>query len=321
MGMENIYLFKGTEELIIHNKIDNIIKNAKVPSFNKTIYDLDVASLSDAISDCLTIPFMSKTKIVIIRNPRFLEKLNLISDNAQKYFMQYLKKPNLDCILIIDATNIKVDEKTDLYKLIEHVGHVDDTRVLTDIEMKGWLTRQFGINGIEISSEAVDLFFEYVGTNLVKGKTEIEKLVNYLGSKKEVTIDDIKNVVSDDGETDIFELTKAINTKNKALVHKKYNELIKNGFDQIQLMNLIYRNFKDMYLVLTLLESGKNKNEIASFMGVSPGRAYYLMKDVASYNMESVKKTLFNITELDYKIKTGKIDKATGLDLLLFGMN
>ena len=46
--MENIYLFKGTEELIIHNKIDSIVRMAKVPSFNKTIEKSEAIDIDDS---------------------------------------------------------------------------------------------------------------------------------------------------------------------------------------------------------------------------------------------------------------------------------
>lgn len=318
--MENIYLFKGNEELIIHNKIETIIKNAKVPSFNKTTYDLEISSLNDAINDCLTIPFMSNKKIVIIKNPHFLEKGGVDSKTNIKLFQSYLKKPNLDCVLIIDATRIAIDEKSEIYRELEKAAEVSDTKELSDVEMQGWLRRQFQVNGIQIDADAIELFFDYVGTNLVRGKTEIDKLVNYLGERKTLNVDDIKKIVTDNGETDIFALTKAINIRDKALVNKIYNELIRNGFDQIQLMNMIYKSFRDIYTVLCLLNSGVNKNDIASAMGVTPGRAYYLMKDANNFGLETVKKTLYNLSELDYKIKTGQIDKATGMDLFLFGM-
>ena len=160
--MENIYLFKGNEELIIHNKIETIIKNAKVPSFNKTTYDLEISSLNDAINDCLTIPFMSNKKIVIIKNPHFLEKGGVDSKTNIKLFQSYLKKPNLDCVLIIDATRIAIDEKSEIYRELEKAAEVSDTKELSDVEMQGWLRRQFQVNGIQIDADAIELFFDYV---------------------------------------------------------------------------------------------------------------------------------------------------------------
>ena len=317
--MENVYLYKGKEELIIRNKIDSIVSSIKIPSFNKTIYDLDISLLSDAVNDCYTIPLMGKKKVVIIRNPHFLEKNNS-NLNGVRSLINYLKKPNEDCVLIIDATGIEVDEKSEVYISIEKAGEVSDTKNLSDVEMKGWLKSQFIMRNINIDEEAINLFFEYIGYNLIKGKQEVDKLINYVGDRNNVTVKDIESVVTDYGETDIFSLTQAINDKDKALVHKKYHELIKNGYDQIQLMNLIYKMFKNLYQIKVMLEQGVNKNEIASIMGISSGRFYYLMRDASKFDKETIEKNLFNITELDFRIKTGQIDKATGMDLFLFGL-
>lgn len=318
---KTIYLFKGEEELMIHNKINSLLKTIKVPAINKTTYDLEQTSLNEAINDCLMIPLMGDGKIVIIKNPHFLEKGKHEDEKkAIKNFIDYVKNPNDDCVLIIDATGIEIDEKSEAYLELIKKCEVSDTKALTEVEMKGWLKSHFVRKGIEIQSEAIDLFFNYVGTNLVKGEKEVEKLLNYINGKTLVTIEDIQNVVTDDGETDIYALTQAISLKNKALVHKKYNELIKNGYDQIQLLNLIYRSFKDLYTVACLLESGVNKNDIANRMGISSGRAYYLTKDAYSFGPNAIRENLKAITDLDYKIKTGAIDKATGMDLLLFGM-
>ena len=317
--MENIYLFKGKEELIIRNKIDAIVSTYKIPTFNKTIYDMETSLLIDAVNDCLTIPLMGKMKIVIIRNPHFLEKSSSVQPGV-KSLINYLKKPNDECVLIIDATGIEVDEKSQLYLEIDKNGEISDTRNLSDIEMKGWLKSHFIIRNIKIYDDAVDLFFEYVGNNLVKGKQEVDKLINYLGDRKEVTIKDIENVITDYGETDIFALTNAINEKDKAIVYKKYHELIKNGYDQIQLMNLIYKMFKNLYVLKVLLESGVNKNDVANLMKISSGRLYYLMRDANKYKTKDIEKNLYNLSELDYRIKTGQIDKVTGMDLFLFGL-
>jgi len=318
---KSIYLFTGNEELMIRNKIETLIASVKAPSFNKTTYDLENTSLSDAINDCMTIPLIGDSKVVVLRNPKFLEKgKHEDIKNGIKMFLEYCAKPNEDCLLIIDASSITIDEKSDCYHALEKAAEISNTKNLSDVEMKGWLRSFFIRNKKTITDSAIDLFFDYVGTNLVKGKQEVDKLLNYIGDKQIVDEEVIRNVVSDDGETDIYALTQAINSKDKAMVHKKYTELIKNGYDQISLLAIIYRMFKDLYTVIVLLEKGNKQNDIANIMGISPGRAYYIMKDVSKYNKETIQKILINITDLDYKIKTGQIDNATGMDLFLFGL-
>ena len=88
----------------------------------------------------------------------------------------------------------------------------------------------------------------------------------------------------------------------------------------MKLMNLIYRSLKDSYTCLLLLNKGMNQSQIANVLGVSPGRAYYIMKDAKSFDIDILESKIIELCDLDYNIKTGKIDKVSGLELFLFGI-
>lgn len=314
--MKNIYLFIGNEELIIKNKIDTVITNAHPGPFNLSSYDMDIDKLSDAINDCKTLPFMSDKKVVVIKRPSFLEKGH--DDQNVLALSDYLDNPNEETILIIDATFINLDENKDIVIKLRKKAEVSETRLLSEVEMRGWLKRQFGLLGVEIEENAVELFFEYVGTNLVVAKSEVEKLLNYIGDRKIVNMRDVASCVSEEGETNVFALTKAINSKDKSQIMNIYYSLLKSGNDQMKLLNLIYRSLKDSYTCLILMEKGYNQASIASLLNISPGRAYYIMKDAKCFNIASLRKLIKDIGDLDYRIKSGQVDKVTGLELFLF---
>ena len=315
--MDYIRLYIGNEELMIKNKIDNVIATIDPGAFNLTTYDMEVDQMSDVINDCLTLPFMSEKKVVIMRHPNFLMKNSNINYSQ---LLDYIDKPNEQTVLIIDASGIEVDESKDIVVKLRKKANVTEQSNLSEVEMKGWLKRQFGINGIEIENNAVDLFFEYIHNDLIKAKGEIEKLSNYIGDRKIVTIRDVASVVTLEGETNVFSLVKAINSKDKSKILEIYYSLLRAGNDQLKLLNLVYRSLKDSYVALKLIEAGKTQAEVASFLNVSPGRAYYIMKDAKTYDIKTLEEWLIKIGDLDYKIKTGQIDKVSGMELFLFGM-
>lgn len=314
--MKNIYLFVGNEELIIKNKIDTVITNAHPGPFNLTSYDMDLDKLESAISDCKTMPFMSDKKVVVIKRPTFLEKGS--SNQNVLSLIDYLDNPSDNTILIIDATNINIDDSKEVVIMLKKKAEVSETRDLSEVEMRGWLKRQFGVMGVEIEENAVELFFEYVGTNLVQAKTEVEKLLNYIGDRKIINMRDVASCVSEEGETNVFALTKAITSKDKNKIMEIYYSLLKSGNDQMKLLNLIYRSLKDSYTCLLLMEQGMNQTSIASILNISPGRTYYIMKDAKNFTIESLRKMIKDIGDLDFKIKSGQIDKVSGLELFLF---
>lgn len=315
--MDNIRLYIGNEELMIKNKIDNVISQANPGPYNLSTYDMEVDNMADVINDCITMPFMSDNKVVIMRHPTFLSANSNISYNA---LMDYIDNPCDTTLLIIDASGVEIDEDKDIVIKLRKKANITEQASLSDVEMKGWLKRQFGVLGLSIEENAVELFFEYVHNDLIKAKGEVEKLLNYIGDRKVVTIRDVAAVVSDEGETNVYALIKAINSKDKNKTMEIYYSLLNKGNDQIKLLNLVYRSMKESYTCLKLLEEGKNQQEIAAFMGVSGGRAYYIMKDANSFNIKTLEDDLIKIGDLDYKIKSGLIDKVSGMELFLFGI-
>ena len=277
---------------------------------------MDLDKLESAISDCKTMPFMSDKKVVVIKRPTFLEKGS--SNQNVLALIDYLDNPSDNTILIIDATNINIDESKEVSIMLRKKAEVSETRDLSEVEMRGWLKRQFGVMGVEIEENAVELFFEYVGTNLVQAKTEVEKLLNYIGDRKIINMRDVASCVSEEGETNVFALTKAITSKDKNKIMEIYYSLLKSGNDQMKLLNLIYRSLKDSYTCLMLMEQGMNQTSIANVLNISPGRTYYIMKDAKNFTIDSLRKMIKDIGDLDYKIKSGQIDKVSGLELFLF---
>ena len=261
-------------------------------------------------------PFMSDKKVVVIKRPTFLEKGS--SNQNVLALIDYLDNPSDNTILIIDATNINIDESKEVSIMLRKKAEVSETRDLSEVEMRGWLKRQFGVMGVEIEENAVELFFEYVGTNLVQAKTEVEKLLNYIGDRKIINMRDVASCVSEEGETNVFALTKAITSKDKNKIMEIYYSLLKSGNDQMKLLNLIYRSLKDSYTCLMLMEQGMNQTSIANVLNISPGRTYYIMKDAKNFTIDSLRKMIKDIGDLDYKIKSGQIDKVSGLELFLF---
>lgn len=317
--MKNIYLFYGNEELMIKNKIDKLINSLTTNQYNINVYDMQINNVSMAIQDCLTPPFLADNKVVVIKNPVFLTKSKTDIDHKVDVFIDYLKNPVDTSYLIIDASGLTLNEKSEAVKTLKQKAEVSETKELSEVEMKGWLKRRFGVMGKEISDNAVDLFFDRIGYNLVNANNEFEKVINYVGERDVVSIQDIEKVVIKELETDVFKLTNALQEGDKKKIILIYQDLVKGGNDPVKLLGLVSKTIKDTYNVNLMLEKGYKQIDIANTLGVSTGRAYYIIKSARSYKKEALEKLLLELHDLDYRIKSGKIDKTAGFELFLFG--
>lgn len=318
--MKNIYLFIGNEQLIINTKIDKLVQSANVDEYNIITYDMEVDNILNAIMDASTIPFLSSKKVIIIKNPTFLSASKSEIKHDIQSFLKYLEQPSEDTILIINGYGIKISEKEEVVKKLYKVAEVNDTKELSQVEMEGWLKRQISKNGSTIKDDAVKVFFTRVGKNLMNAKNEAEKLINYTSGKDIITSQDVKDVVTKEVETEVFSLTNAIIDKDKKRIIKIYHDLTYIGKDAVQLLGLISRNMMDSYYSKIMITLNYKQNEIAGLMGVSSGRAFYLMKNSKAFSLDVLENHIRNLASLDYRIKTGQIDSTAGLEFFLLSI-
>ena len=280
---------------------------------------MQINNVSMAVQDLLTPPFLSDNKVVIIKNPIFLTKLKSEIEHKTEMLLNYLDNIEETSYLIIDASGLKIEENNSLYKKLKQKGEVSETKELSQVEMKGWLKRKFAIIGKEITDEAVLLFFERIGWNLLTANNEFDKVANYVGSKETITLSDIEKVVVKELETDVFKLTNALQEGDRKQVILLYQDLVKTGNDPVKLLGLVSKTVKDTYNVCLMLEKGYKQIDIANTLGVSTGRAYYIIKSARSFKIDKLENLLLQLHDLDYRIKTGRIDKNTGFEMFLFG--
>lgn len=312
-----IYLFTGTSEIFIKNRMNRIIQ-----SFNKldttTIkYDMEVTSLSHVLEDAITVPFLEDLKIIILKNPKFLTKTLTASKEDTKAFIKYLKNPVDTTVLMIDATNIVISQTNEIYKMLRNVAKIIDYPEPEEIELKGWIVRSFDSNNIDIKDDALNLLLEYIGDDQPRLATEIEKLTSYIGKGGTIRQSDIRLLVSKDVSNEVYHLIKAIIQKDLDQTYAIYSNLITHTKDALTIIALISNKFKELISTYKLLKYGYSQSDIAKFYSVTTGKAYYLVQEAKAFKLSDLEYYIEKLAELDYQIKSGKIDKNIGLELLL----
>lgn len=315
MDIDNLYLFTGSEEPVIKTKINRLVDELKKTSSEVIKYDLEIINLRKVISDAITIPFLTEQKILILRNPKMLASTVLSPD--VKEFISYLKKSNPTTIIIIDATGIDIKNDNPLYQVLMKQAVINDVKKLEDIELGGIIIRKLSINGVSIKDDALRLLLTYLNHNLVRTEQEIDKLSSYAGNGGTITIDDIKLLINKDLDDDIFSLARAVMTKNRQKVLEIYHELSLQTNDTLGLLGMLSKTFTELLIASKLLLCGYSNQDIATICNINKGRAYYLVQDAKNFNDTELSTYIKALADLDYKIKTGIINKYVGLELLL----
>lgn len=316
----NVFLYKGNEAYLINNKIDMLIKESKANEFNISSYDCSEVNLGLAIQDAMTLPFLGESKVVIIKNPVFLTNEKQLISHDINSLINYINNPLDQTYLIINAVGLRLSEKLEVVKLLNKKAVVNETKEIDEVEFKGWIKRQCDIAFVKINEDAVKAFYIAVGKDLINAKNELDKMILYVGHGGTITNEVVSKLTSRGLQANIYSLTDAILKKNKENIISVYNNLISYGIDIYVLINLTTKAMKDNLVVNLLLQEGATQADIAAKMGVSPNRAYYLLKDARELDVENIKEYVIKLSELDYNIKSGQVDPKMGFEYFLFGL-
>ena len=302
-----IYLFTGTSEIFIKNRMNRIIQSFNKYEYTIIKYDMETTSLSTVLSDAITVPFLEELKIIILKNPKFLTKSATSTKDEIKAMLKYLKNPCDSTLLIIDATNTVINQSNEIYKMLKNVARIIDYPDPEEIELKGWIVRSFDANGIDIKDDALTLLLEYIGDDQARLSQEIDKLSSYVGKGGTIRKEDIKLLVPKNINNEIYLLIKAIINHDLALTNQIYDNLITHTKDSLTIFSLISNKFKELLSTYRLLKYGYSQSDIAKFYNVSTGKAYYIVQEARAFKLSDLEFYIDKLAELDYQIKSGKL--------------
>ena len=313
-----VILFYGEDTFYTKLKMNKVIKRFDLDEYHVTHYDLDETLLQDAVTDAMTIPFMSEMKVVVCHNARFLgkEKLKKALPHDEGMLGAYLQNPPDETLLIVTAPVKQLDDKHALVKQFRK-HEVVECKLKSSQDLVAWARRQFGQHAINIDEDALRAFIKRVEHSTEFAYLEMRKLLLYVDEGKHIDVATIEKVVTKNVEDNVFEITNALLKKDARRALEVYRDLITHSEDPLRILNIIVMKYREMLHARTLLDQGKSQADIQAHYNVSSGRAYYMVQNAKSASMERIQKHLRELEKLDYHIKSGRVDKKVALELFI----
>lgn len=307
------YLLESSDHLLLENKIDSIVEKEKFQGEYRATYDLEEVALANALEDLDTYSFLSSKKVIIIKN--ILSSLAL--ENEKKHLIKYLENPSSDNLLIM--TSDKMDAKTFSKKL----------KSLKTLEYQKLETNPVSfakniLDGYKISNMDLSYLAELCNNDITKLNSECEKLMMYKIDTKEIGREDITNLVVKklgDSNEILFSLAKAIMSKEKKQALKLYNDLKAYQIDANSIIGLMASQMKFVSQIKVLKEKNLNVSQIQQNLNLkSSYQVKKLSEYIYSYSYNDIKIFFNKLFDLDYSIKTGKVDSSNAIELLIINL-
>lgn len=298
-NIKPIYFLMGEEPYYI-DKISEFIEenilSEEEKGFNQMVlYGRDI-TIEDIVDNAKRFPMMAERQVVIVKEAQDLSRTieNLVSyaDNLQP-----------STVLVLCYKYKTIDKRKKLYKAIQKVGLVYESKKLYENQIADWIRRVLQGKNYKIEAKATLMLVEFLGTDLSKISNELDKLMVVLPVNSTITPKDIEENIGISKDYNNFELRKAVGEKNILTVNKIINHFAQNQKANPMVMTIsLLNSFFTQLLIFHSLKD-KSNSSVARALGVNP----YFVQDYIiagkNYPMRKVSQVIGLLRDADVKSK------------------
>src|SRR5215813_205807 len=226
--------------------------------------DLEQASVADVLDRARTPSLMAPFQVLFVRGVK--ELYGRGSHEAEfTAIADYVKDPNPAAVLIFVADHISIPadarrmemQDRDRYERIretlgEYCGMVELARVEESDGIR-WIVEYGEKQGITVQPDAARELIDSLGADMLLVSRELEKLVLYVGEKRQITLGDVETMVLAAKHRSLYELTDAISAKDKARALAVLDALLSTSEGDDAAIGHLYmlaRTFRQMMVIL-----------------------------------------------------------------------
>ncbi|WP_010179460.1 DNA polymerase III subunit delta [Aquimarina agarilytica] len=298
-NIKPIYFLMGDEPYFIDRLTEYIQNNILAEherDFNQTIVYGKDTTVPDIVSMAKRFPMMAERQVVIVKEAQDLSR-------SIDKLESYAENPLATTVLVFCYKYKKLDKRKKITKIIAKNGLVFESKKLYENQVGDWIQRVLSGKGFSIDPKAAHMLVEFLGTDLGKINNELEKLQLILPAGTTITPQAIEQNIGISKDFNVFELTKALGTKDVIKAHRICNYFTQNPKEKplVVTVSLLFSYFSKVMQYHGLTD--KSEAYAASQLKVNK----FFVKDYISaarnYPMRKVSYIIEKIRAADVKSK------------------
>jgi len=327
-----IYIFWGPDSYSRQREIEVIKKglgDAELLSLNTTVLTGKDTTPEQIKDFCCTVPFLNPFRLLIIegllqgfehdtrKTKSSAENKEVRSAEKWKDLAELLKDiPETTNVIFIDDN---VTARNPVYKSLSSIAKVKTFPLMKDRDLRDWINSRINAGAGQINQGAIKLLIEYVGNDLWRLNSELDKLISYCDNRT-ISEDEVKQLTSYSKDINIFHLVDCVLEKKSSEAQRLVSRIVKEGASPSYIISMILRQLR-LIIKAKCIEKGKTRSEIATILG-SPSEFLIekTMNQARIYTLDQLRSVFQKILDMDVSIKTGKYDNDLAVDILVFDL-
>jgi DNA polymerase III subunit delta len=273
-----------------------------------------------ALDQAQTMAMLSPLQVVFLEDAGAIEKLGEKNrDEAVAQLGAYLDNPAPFTVLVVEATGL--DQRMKLGKMLTEktlvvqcgLGENAGERQAAAVAFARAIGKE---EGVEFEKGAAEDLAEFVAADLMRLKTEIEKLTTFAGEKKFISRNDVSVMVISEKTTTVWELADLLAARKSAKALEFLDRLLRDGEEPLPMVGAM------AWMYRKLIEASEVKGVTH---GYQAARALGMRQDQAELALQASRKIpkaqllagLGALQKADDRLKGGAEDKRAVMEFLV----
>ncbi len=159
------------------------------------------------------------------------------------------------------VTSPKVDKRSSFYKACKRLGEIEefslpDKAYKSEAHAKATAESELKRRGLRMRGDALAMFLEKAGTETRQIVNEIEKLQVHAGHRKEITVDDVRDIACSSREIVAWDFTDAVGERNIGKALNSLTQLLAQKESPIGLLLTVQSRVNDLIIFRESLDRG-----------------------------------------------------------------
>jgi DNA polymerase III subunit delta len=335
-----VYLFLGSDSYYRRICRDALLGKAlseENRSDGFTQVDLEETSLAQVIDDACSLSLFSQDRVIWATSaeaalPRRLAAASDEADeeggsagSALSLLKEYVKAPTAGTVLVFECSRFDFtgDDKPKIERVAKYYAAVPDVvefRSFTAEALRTLAQDLLQQHRLKMESRELAFLVDAVGGDAARLATEIEKLSLFVGTGRAVTMDDLRALVPNASQSNIFNLVSALGKRDRAAAFRALDLLVRDGEYLPLALTFLGTQLR---LTLAVQEAGlRNAQQIVthfSKQGVRMwrDRAEQILASAAAFQAEQLRTGLRLIYQADKNLRDVRPDDRTVMEALV----
>ena len=287
-------------------------------------FSADNGETQAAADQAQTLPMLSPQQLVFLEDAEAIEKLGeKARDEAVKTLEAYLENPAPFTVLVIEASGL--DQRMRLAKLLAEkalvvevgLGENVDERVAAAAMLAKSLAKE---QGIEFEKGTAEDLAEFVSGDLMRLKTEVDKLATYAAERKSVRRGDVAALVISEKSATIWEVADFLAARQPQKALEFFERLLREGEEPLQMLGAMTWMYRKL-IEASEVRGVTNGWQAAKALGMRPEQAEQAIHNARKISKERLLQGLKVLREADDRLKGGTKDPHSIMEFLVWELS